>query len=78
MLLLKLISNSPDKFIIRISLSNHNLAKGRYNVSFNIGLKDITKGLRDYDLIYNVLCFEVAYIDINKTKPIVLKDNIWL
>ena len=39
------------------------MAKGRYGVGFNIGLKDIHVGLKDYDVVHNVLAFSVTYAD---------------
>jgi len=78
------LEKQKDDFFIKIKLSNHNLAKGIYRLSFNIGLKDIVSGLegvaiglKDYDVVYDVLSFEVIYADIEKKKPIILWRQGW-
>ena len=45
----------------------HNLAKGKYMMCFNVGLKNVVDGNRDYDVAHNVLMFNVAYSN-SKTK----------
>ena len=52
-----------DKFIWKTTIHNHNLAKGKYQVCFNVGLKNIEIGLKDYDIVHNVLSFSVLYAD---------------
>ena len=41
----------------------HNLARGKYHVCFNVGLKNIQFGARDYDVVHNVLAFSVVKAD---------------
>ena len=49
------------RFVWRTSIRHHNLAKGKYQVCFNVGLKSIEEGVKDYDIIHNVLSFSIAY-----------------
>ena len=49
----------------------HNLARGRYHVCFNVGLKSISMGLKDYDIVHNVLSFSVVKADVNGLSPFV-------
>lgn len=58
-----------DEFVWKTVIDHHNLAKGKYGVCFNIGQKDIHIGLKDYDIVHNVLSFSVEYADMVK------KDN---
>lgn len=52
-----------ESFTLKTVVFNHNLAKGKYSVCFNVGQKDIHWGLKDYDVVHNVLSFSVAYVD---------------
>ena len=49
------------RFVWKTSIRHHNLAKGKYQVGFNIGLKNIEDGVKDYDIVHNVLSFSIAY-----------------
>lgn len=51
-----------DTFVWKVQLNNHNLVRGRYAVCFNVGLKDIGIGVKDYDIVHNVLVFNVLYV----------------
>ena len=48
------------------TIVNQNLAKGKYGVCFNVGQKDIHVGMKDYDIVHNVLSFSVVYADMVK------------
>ena len=52
-----------DTFVWVVELEKLNLAKGIYRVCFNVGLKDITVGMRDYDIVHNVLAFSIEHSD---------------
>ena len=58
-----------DDFIWKVTIQNHNLAKGRYSVCFNVGMKNIEIGNRDFDVVHNVLAFSIAYSDYVKKTP---------
>ena len=64
-----------DIFTVFLTLKNHNLAKGIYHVGFNIGLKEIEYGLRDYDVITNVLSLNI--VNVAKNVPIVVWQTHW-
>jgi len=67
-----------DTFRITMSVPNHNLARGKYVLNFNIGLKDENEyGFRDYDLVYNMLSFEIKYIDKETKRPIQVWRDEW-
>ena len=55
-----------EVFVWKTEIDHHNLAKGKYGVCFNIGQKDIHIGLKDYDIVHNVLSFSVEYADMVK------------
>ena len=58
-------------------LKYHQLAKGNYSVSFNIGIKDLSLGLRDYDLVWDVLHLQVEYQTFCGKEPISLWYKQW-
>ena len=66
-----------DVFSIKMSLLNHNLAKGRYSLNFNIGLKNEEYAYMDYDVVMEMLTFEVAYEDRQTLKPLELWRDSW-
>lgn len=64
------ISNVPiGKTFIWKSRVEHNLAKGKYHICFNVGLKNIKLGAKDYDIVHNVLSFTVVYGDLASKSP---------
>ena len=62
-------------FVVRLKVCHHNLSRGRYSTLFNIGLKDLETGLRDYDVLHGVINFEVT--DFTKGKTISLWNAGW-
>ena len=58
-----------EEFVWKTTIDHHNLAKGKYGVCFNVGQKDIHVGMKDYDVVHNVLSFSIVYADMVK------KDN---
>ena len=71
------LRNVNGEFVVHVRIENHNFAKGSYSVSFQIGQKDIHLGLKDYDIVHNVLFFTVTYSDKEKKNPIVLWRRGW-
>ena len=55
-----------EEFVWKTVINHHNLAKGKYGVCFNVGQKDIHVGLKDYDIVHNVLFFSIEYADMLK------------
>ena len=70
-----MVPENKSEFLIHITLRNHNLARGIYRVGFNIGHKEIEYGLRDYDVLTNVLALNV--VNVTKNTPIVLWQKQW-
>ena len=66
-----------DVFEVEMTIKNHNLAKGHYVARFNVGLKILAEGLRDYDVVKNVLAFDVVYQNESKKEPYALWLNGW-
>ena len=71
------IFNIPKKseFVVKMQINDHNLSRGRYTTCFNVGLKVLEYGNRDYDVVKNIVNFEVT--DITKGQPITLWLNSW-
>ncbi len=64
------ISKIPvgQEFVWR-SKVEHNLARGKYHVCFNVGLKNIQYGAKDFDIVHNVLAFSVVKADAFSESP---------
>lgn len=69
---------SEKFFKLIITIPRHNLARGRYSLQFNIGMKsDLDFGHKDYDVVYDMLDFEVKYIEKSTKRPITVWRNEW-
>lgn len=66
-----------DEFVAVIGLTNHNLAKGKYYIGFNVGLKTENYAFTDYDIVFDVLSFEIAYTSQSKKEKIKLWRQDW-
>ena len=53
---------AKDTFEVSCTINNHNLVKGNYQIRFNIGIKDVSLGVRDFDVLKNVLAFTIEYL----------------
>lgn len=69
------VPEGKDEFVIKITLPGHNLTRGSYSMCFNIGIKDIETGLRDFDVIHRVVDFDVVYA--TKGKVLALWQKSW-
>ena len=70
-------SSYTDTFDIRMFISNHNLVAGSYKLYFNIGIKDVTLGVRDFDVVKNVLSFHISYKNRTGHIPYVTWQKGW-
>ena len=61
-----------SQFRIRLKLPNHNLARGKYKLNFNLSQFDFSSSIRDYDIIYEAIRFEVTHRDAAHQKPFVI------
>jgi lipopolysaccharide transport system ATP-binding protein len=71
------IPDNTVPFDIIVTVNNHNLAKGIYSIDFNIGIGNPTSAFTDYDLLYNVLSFEVVFDDFKSKKLISKWAPFW-
>jgi lipopolysaccharide transport system ATP-binding protein len=71
------IPNNSKPFEIIVTVFNHNLAKGIYSIDFNIGIGNPTTAFTDFDLLYNVLSFEVVFDDFKSKKLISKWAPFW-
>ncbi|RYG08260.1 MAG: ABC transporter ATP-binding protein, partial [Chitinophagaceae bacterium] len=61
---------------IKFSIVNHNLSKGIYSLSFSTGRGSVETGNIEFDIVYDILRFEIAYTNDIST-PIVKWENDW-
>lgn len=67
-----------DNFKCILKLRNHNLSKGKYYLDFNVGMKrNEDSQFLDYDIVFGVLSFEIAYLTSEKKEPIKLWQSGW-
>ena len=72
------IKVEKESFKCIVRLKNHNLAKGKYYLNFNVGMKKNDESLfLDYDIVFGVLSFEIAYLSVEKKDPIKLWRGDW-
>lgn len=67
----KLVSLPKDAEYMEVELDfpNHQLAKGKYSLNFNISYNDFNAVIRDLDVVWDVIRFEVNYRDVAHTQP---------
>ena len=73
------VQDVPQKnlFIMRVKLCNHNLARGKYSIGFNIGLKTEEYAYIDYDVPLDMLRFEIKYKNRDKMEELSLWRDEW-
>ena len=52
-----------DLFKVKLVFSDHQLSKGKYKLIFNISYNDYQTTIKNYDIVYDVICFEITHID---------------
>lgn len=68
---------NKEQFGVKITISHHNLARGTYILNFNIGMKAGEYGYQDFDIVYEMLSFEVKYINEQKKNCILTWRDGW-
>lgn len=63
------LPNDTQTFKVRMIIPHHNTPMGRHKLNFSISRNDYTANTIDYDIIYEVISFDVNYIDALHTKP---------
>jgi len=62
---------------IELIVRNHQLAKGQYYLCFAVGIGNEIQGITEYDFVNQVLFFEIAYKDTEKSQMITLWPSEW-
>lgn len=52
---------NKEKLSVEVELINHNLSKGNYYFAFSIGIGDEELGNIEFDIVYDVLHFEITH-----------------
>ena len=66
-----------DEMTVVIGLTQNNLAKGKYYLGFNVGLKTEQYEFMDYDIVFDVLSFCIKYTQGSKDEEIKLWRSDW-
>ena len=72
------LPQNADYMEVELDIPNHQLAKGRYTLNFNISYNNFNSAIRDFDVVCDVVRFEVNYRDIAHKQPFTVwyKGNI--
>ena len=67
----KIVNLPPkaDLMEVNLDIPNHQLAKGKYSLNFNISYNNFNSEIRDIDIVKDVIRFEVTYRDKEHTLP---------
>ncbi len=60
---------NADYMEVKLDLPNHQLAKGKYSLNFNMSNNDRMAAIKDYDVVKDVIRFEVNYQDTDHKIP---------
>lgn len=63
------LPSDGSEFIALIDFHNHQLAKGEYSMVFSLCQNDKIAGERTFDVVYNIISFEVNFVDDAHQKP---------
>lgn len=66
------LNDGIDIFKVRMTVPHHNTAKGRHKLNFNLSRYDYSANIRDFDIVYEAITFEVNYVDEYHTEPFTL------
>lgn len=63
------LRGNQDIMRVHLTIPHHNTPKGRFSLNFNISQYDYVAAIRDYDIIYDSITYEVNFIDKQHTRP---------
>ena len=63
------LPKDTDTMEVELALPNHQLARGKYSVNFNVSYYDFSAEIRDLDVVWDVIRFEVAWRDAAHKQP---------
>lgn len=66
-----------NEYVVRLTLLNHGLPKGKYKLGFATGQKDYSMGSRNYDVVSDVLSFRVVYTKYSTKQEYYAWDSSW-
>lgn len=57
------IPQGKDKYFVNLTLSNLGLPQGRYKIQLAAGIKEFDKANVNFDVVFDVLSFEIKYLN---------------
>ena len=66
---LVMLPDGQETMKIHLTLPHHNTPKGRFKLILSISRYDYAARIRDYDIIYDCISFEVNYVDEQHSRP---------
>jgi len=67
--------NKGERCKLKLTIQNHQLAKGTYYFNFAVGIGNPERGVREYDIVEKVLFMQIAWADAQHTKRIAQWDE---
>lgn len=71
------VPSDRDIYDLKLRLENHSLAKGRYSVKIECGIKDYAMAVTNYDMHHNILSFNVKYITQAEKQEYAIWSRSW-
>ena len=71
------VPQNKDIFSARIKVLNHGFTKRAFSIRLIAGIKDFAMGSKNYDIVDNVLSFEVTYYNKYEKKEFLQWDRNW-
>lgn len=62
------LPDDSNIFKVRMAVPHHNSPMGRHKLNFNISRNDYKATIRDYDIIFEVISFQVNFVDAAHTQ----------
>ena len=71
------VPTDKDNYKVHLSICQHGLARGRYQIHMAVGIKNFDQALLNYDIGFNLLSFEIKYITKAGKKEYARWDRSW-
>lgn len=71
------VPTGRDEYSVKLHVRDHHLTKGIYFVKIEMGIKDFSMGITDYDQIHHAMAFEVRYITKSEKKEYSYWQRSW-
>lgn len=71
------IPQNKDSFVVIVSIPHHGLTKQKYWINATIGTKDFSQNPQNYDSVWHIISFQIAYFSYIGSKEYVTWSKQW-